>query len=279
MNPKMIIPTTAVTNTEAVQIFSAEYDLQWSMPSLDYKQFHLIGIKNMVPVAGYETRVGQTVFGIHIGDLREVVRANYGTPLTVIMKNDTIMRQTYHDQYNDETSGTYLIDDHYVTFFYDVHQNFTVRSILWVDAIIEQSKPSYFAIPSTLLRNSFEDLMITLMNEARVKEGLQPLIYTPEYNQIARRHSTSMAENNYFGHVDLQGLRGGSRMKNGGMTFNWWGENLAYGQYSAIHAHEALMNSISHRDNILREQFTHAFVGVDFNDQHQPYFTINFYSL
>ena len=279
MNPKMIIPTTAAKNTEAVQTFSAEYDLQWSMPSLDYKQFHLIGTKNTVPVAGYETRVGQTVFEIQIGDSRETVRANYGTPLTSITKNDQTFRQTYHDQYNDETSGTYLIDDHYVTFFYDVHQNNFVRSILWVDTVTEQSKASHFAEPTTLLRNSFEDLMFALMNEARAKAGLLPFIYTPEYNKIARSHSTSMAESNYFGHADLQGLRGGARMKNGGMTFNWWGENLAFGQYSAIHAHEALMNSISHRDNILREQFTHTFVGVDFNNHHQPYFTVNFYSL
>lgn len=279
MNPKMIIPTTAAKNTEAVQTFSAEYDLQWSLPSLDYKQFHLVGTKNTVPVAGYETRINQTMFGIHIGNLREVVRANYGAPLTAITKNNQTFGQVYHDQYNDETSGTYLIDDHYVTFFYDDHQNNTVRSVLWVDAEIERSKPSHFAVPSIELRNSFEDLMVALMNEARAKAGLKPFIYSPEYNRIARSHSTSMAENNYFGHADLQGLRGGARMKNGGMTFNWWGENLAYGQYSAIHAHEALMNSISHRDNILREQFTHAFVGVDFNNQYQPYFTINFYSL
>lgn len=275
----MIIPTTTTRNIEAVQTFSAEYDLQWSLPSLDYKQFHLIGTKNTVPVAGYETRVGQTVFGIQIGDSRKTVRANYGAPLTSITKKEQKFRQTYHDQYNDETSGTYLIDDHYVTFFYDVHQNNFVRSILWLDTVTEMSKASHFAEPSPLLRTSFEDLMFALMNEARAKAGLQPFIYTPEYNKIARSHSTSMAENNYFGHVNLQGLRGGARMKIGGMTFNWWGENLAYGQYSAIHAHEALMNSISHRDNILREQFTHTFVGVDFNDRHQPYFTINFYSL
>ena len=66
-------------------------------------------------------------------------------------------------------------------------------------------------------------------------------------------------------------------MKNGGVSFSWWGENLAYGQYSAIYAHEALMNSLGHRENILRAEFTHIFVGVDFNREEQPYFTMNFY--
>ncbi|MGN7479024.1 Ig-like domain-containing protein [Solibacillus silvestris] len=282
MNQKIIIPFTTApeaATAQAFKTFSSEYDLLWNMPSADYSQFHLIGAENNIEVAGYETRIGKTMFGINIGDSREAVRAKYGSPLAAIMKENTKYRQNYNDKYNEETSGTYLIGGQYVTFFYDAHKNFSVRSVLWIEAGAEMSKPGFFAAPSTSLRNGFEDLMIHLINEARVAEGLHPLIYTPEHNPIARSHSASMANNDYFGHVDLQGLRGGARMKNGGMTFNWWGENLAFGQYSAIHAHEALMNSLSHRENILREQFTHAFVGVDFNDNNRPYFTINFYSL
>lgn len=172
-----------------------------------------------------------------------------------------------------------MIDQHYVTFFYDAHQNYKIRSVTWVKAQTEMSKPGFFATQTTGLRDSFENLMVELINQARVAQGLNPLIYTPDNNLVARKHSTSMAENNYFGHVDLNGLRAGDRMKNAGMNYNWWGENLAYGQYSAIYAHEALMNSLGHRENILRKEFTHIFVGVNFNDKNQPYFTMNFYSL
>lgn len=264
--------------TAAVKTFSSEYDLYWNMPTYDYKQFHLIGTTNDIEVAGYETRPGQELFGLQIGDSLDAVKSMYGSPLNSIMKNSRDFIQDYYNHDKLQTSGTYLIDHQYVTFFYDIHHNYKIRSVFSIDADAEMSKAGFFAMPSISLRNGFEDLMIDLINEARVAEGLYPLEYTPEHNPIARKHSKSMAENDYFGHVDLQGLRGDTRMKNGGMTYNWWGENLAYGQYSAIHAHEALMNSISHRENILRAQFTHVFVGVDFNSRNQPYFTINFYS-
>jgi uncharacterized protein YkwD len=283
MNQEIIIPFTTLKQTTSIartafKTFDSEYNFTWNMPTSNYNEFYLVGTKNKKTVGGYETRTGQTAFGITVGASRDTVKAKYGTPLSGIQKNNIKYTQNYVDKYGQETSGTYLIDNNYVTFFYDAHKNYKIRSITWVDAASELSKSGFFATPTTNLRNGFEDLMVELINQARVAVGLNALIYTPQYNPIARKHSTSMAENNYFSHVDVNGLRGGDRMKNGGLTFNWWGENLAYGQYSAIYAHEALMNSTGHRENILRKEFTHVFVGVDFNSKNQPYFTINFYS-
>ncbi|MER1958768.1 MAG: CAP-associated domain-containing protein [Solibacillus sp.] len=289
INQEIIIPFTTIKNTEAtsatsntpssVKTFASEYDLLWKMPSANYKAFHLVGTKNNNTVGGYETRTGQTVFGIKVGSSLDTVQAKYGAPLKGISKNNTKYTQSYTDKYNQETSGTYLIDNQYVTFFYDAHKKYKVRSVTWVSAATEMSKPGFFATQSTQLRDGLENLMVELINQARVAEGLKPLQYTPKYNPVARKHSSSMADSNFFGHVDLNGLRGGDRMRKGGVTYNWWGENLAYGQYSAIYAHEALMNSLGHRENILRKEFTHVFVGVDFNSKNQPYFTMNFYSL
>ena len=287
MNQEIIIPFTTVkgaaaalnTPVSAVKTFSSEYDLLWKIPSTNNKQFHLVGTKGNNTVGGYETRVGQTTFGIQVGSSRDAVKAKYGAPLKAISKNNTKYIQNYTDKYNQETSGTYLIDKQYVTFFYDAHKNYSVRSVTWVSAATEMSKSGFFATQSTQLRDGFENLMVELINQARVAEGLKSLTYTPKHNPVARKHSGSMADRNFFGHVDLDGLRGGDRMKKGGVTYNWWGENLAYGQYSAIYAHEALMNSLGHRENILRKEFTHMFVGVDFNSKNQPYFTMNFYSL
>ena len=281
MRQEITIPFTTVkqvSTVNAVKTFSSEYDLIWNMPTFNYKQLYLVGTKNNQTVGGYETHVGQTAFGISIGASRDTVKAKYGTPLSSIQKKNVKYTQNYVDKYGRETSGTYIIANNYVTFFYDVHKNYKVRSITWIDATTEMSKPGFFAVPSSKLRDSLENLMVELINQARIAEGLKALNYTPQYNSIARNHSTSMAANQYFDHVDINGLRGGDRMKNGGVSYNWWGENLAYGQYSAIYAHEALMNSEGHRANILRKEFTHVFVGVDFNSKNQPYFTINFYS-
>lgn len=265
------------TPAQIYKIFKSEYNMTWTQPSDNYKQFYLIGLKDGQTVGGHETRQGEVVFGVTVGASHSSVKAKYGEPLPRISKFNTNYNQSYVDQYGNETSGTYLIDGHYVTFFYDAHKNNIVRSVTWVTKKTENSKTGFFATPSSSLRTGLEDLMAELINETRVANGLNALTYTADFNQTARKHSVSMAENNYFSHVDLNGLRGGDRLKNGGISNSRWGENLAYGQYSAIYAHEALMNSLSHRKNILRSDFTHIFVGVAFNSVGAPYYTINFY--
>ncbi|MFC6602600.1 CAP domain-containing protein [Ectobacillus funiculus] len=43
-------------------------------------------------------------------------------------------------------------------------------------------------------------------------------------------------------------------------------------------AHEGLMNSLGHRENILQENYKYLGVGVAFNNESEPYYTENFYS-
>ena len=55
------------------------------------------------------------------------------------------------------------------------------------------------------------------------------------------------------------------------------GENIAAGQINAIYAHEALMNSLGHRKNILGN-YDNIGVGVSFGGHYKIYYTQNFYS-
>jgi uncharacterized protein YkwD len=66
-------------------------------------------------------------------------------------------------------------------------------------------------------------------------------------------------------------------MQNDGIVYTFAGENLAAGQFSSIFAHEGLMNSLGHRENILRPEFTFLGVGVAFNSESRPYYTEDFY--
>src|SRR5690606_18492148 len=86
----------------------------------------------------------------------------------------------------------------------------------------------------------------------------------------------SMADNNYFSHTNLDGLSPFERMENDNIHYVMAGENLASGQISSIYAHEGLMNSIGHRENILQKDFEELGVGVAFNDEWRPYYTENF---
>ena len=114
MNQEIVIPFTTIDKTTetkaattAVKTFSSEYDLLWKMPSSNYKEFRLVGRKNNHTVGGYETRVGQTVFGIKVGSSRDTVKAKYGAPIQGIMKNNTKYTQNYTDKYKNRMSITY----------------------------------------------------------------------------------------------------------------------------------------------------------------------------
>lgn len=279
----VIVPFTTKSETVAtmdfIDSFETEYDMMWNLPHRDYKNFYLVGTNddNEI-VGGYDTRKNTQLFGITIGAKSSTVTARYGEPIKAILKGNTNYTQKYTNSYGNITSGTYLIDDKYVTFFYDVHAGSTVRAIYWVTKETESTKPGFFRTDGgNSYRKGLEDLMVHLISQARVADGLNALTYTPTYNSIARDHSLDMAQNNYFSHTSLSGKSPRDRMNEGYLNFSWYGENIAYGQYSTIHAHEALMNSLGHRENILRPEFTHMISGVAFNSKNTPYYTINFY--
>lgn len=265
--------------------FNSEYNFNWNVIDLG-KGFELEGVTNNKVVARYKTSVGSSLslspdVKIGVSSKSEVINL-LGNPLSSILKGNT--------QYSLGSSvgkeyGLYLLDDYYVYFFYDLHNSSKVRSILAIDKDFETEKEGFYGSVSKLevSRDSSENLMVLLMNEARESAGLNSLTSSnSSWSNIGRAHSKDMALNNYFSHNSLNGSSPFDRMLNGGMSkasINWWGENLAYGQFNSIFSHEALMNSKGHRDNILHESFTHSFVGLEYNSKKVPYYTIGFYSL
>lgn len=266
--------------SKPIETLASEYNMSWNVPTLNYNEFYLEGTSNGELVGRYDTRKNTTLYQIEIGQSTiKNVKALYGEPLDAIQKGNKLYRQAYTNQYGFETYGTYLIGNEYVTFFYDNTKNNVVRSITSVTKEVEESKPGYYkASQANDYRDDLEKMMVHLINESRAAAGLNTLIYTPSYNNISRQHSLDMATHNYFSHTDRFGNSPLQRMNNGGLQFYHYGENLAYGQYSAIYAHEALMNSEGHRRNIMSPNYTHVMVGVAFNSSNAPYFTINFYS-
>lgn len=258
--------------------FQSEYKMEWHRIGTDDSLFSLVGRHNSQVVGGYETRLEHIAFGIKIGANRIEVTKKYGSPLKAIHYQKTSYLLNYMDCTDNEAHGTYLINQHYVTFFYDLHKNNIVRSVLWIRAATELNKNGFYGEPSNELRTGFEDLMVELINHERAVEGLQPLIYDNRYNPIARQHSSNMITYQFFSHEDHIGHHSNDRLTAGNVDYFWYGENIASGQCNSIFAHEALMNSTGHRRNILRKEFTHVFVGICFKNNGLPYFTVNFYS-
>ena len=110
-----------------------------------------------------------------------------------------------------------------------------------------------------------ESILIDLVNADRAAHGLAPLEFDPGLATVARWRSQDMATRQYFSH-DIGGYQVFDVMRDQGVTYRVAGENLAYNYYSpeetAARAERALMESPSHRANILRPDYTHVGVGV-----------------
>lgn len=106
-----------------------------------------------------------------------------------------------------------------------------------------------------------ESQMFELVNEERRKRGLHELAWRPEVVPVARDHASDMWEREYFGHVSPEGKDVGDRLEEAGVSYSFAGENLALAP-TVTTAHNGLMNSEGHRENILEEEFNRMGIGV-----------------
>lgn len=103
--------------------------------------------------------------------------------------------------------------------------------------------------------------MLALVNKERAKNGLKLLEWREDLAEVARAHSRDMWERHYFGHVNPDGDDPFDRLTKAGVGYQEAGENLAVAPSTTI-AHQGLMDSPSHRENILRPEFGHVGIGV-----------------
>lgn len=106
-----------------------------------------------------------------------------------------------------------------------------------------------------------EQTLLDLMNRERVEAGLPPLEWCGRCAQVARRHSKDMYEDGYFSHVDIDGVDPFERLQAAGIAYASAGENLAIAP-TAPEAHQGLMASEDHRENILRAGFDQVGIGI-----------------
>src|SRR5687768_3732756 len=110
-----------------------------------------------------------------------------------------------------------------------------------------------------------ETLLIDLVNADRAANGLSALEFDPGLATVARWRSEDMAARGYFSH-DIGGYQVFQVLRDWGIAYRVAGENLAYNYHApeqtAAQAERALMESPSHRANILRGDYTHVGVGV-----------------
>ncbi|WP_066889536.1 CAP domain-containing protein [Clostridium nigeriense] len=113
-----------------------------------------------------------------------------------------------------------------------------------------------------------EQAIFQRVNKERAAAGLPALSYNTTMEHYARVKSKDMGDRGYFDHKDPQGRLITEQMKADGVSYNAWGENIAYIQ--GVNGNSTLatqfmdnwMNSPGHRANILSSNFSSIGIGV-----------------
>nr|WP_312580076.1 CAP domain-containing protein [Sedimentibacter sp.] len=126
---------------------------------------------------------------------------------------------------------------------------------------------------STSSNMSYERQVVQLVNAERQKAGLPSLTLDSSISSVARKKSQDMASNNYFAHQSPTYGSAGDMLKQFGVNYSAWGENIASGQRSPEAVVSAWMHSEGHKANILSSNFTKIGVGYAVNSNGTPYWT------
>ena len=98
--------------------------------------------------------------------------------------------------------------------------------------------------------------MINLTNDSRIEAGLHSLLMNEKLMEAARKKANDMFEFQYFDHNSPSGSTPWDFIRSTGYDYRYAGENLAIDFVTATSAHRALMESSSHRENILNSKYT-----------------------
>lgn len=106
-----------------------------------------------------------------------------------------------------------------------------------------------------------EKYVLELINQERRNNNIPELAMDGKLLEVARLKANDMVTNNYFAHNSPTYGSPFDMMKKYGITYRAAGENIA-GNPSLKNAVASWMNSPSHKDNILSNNYNYAGIGV-----------------
>ncbi|MEM6501059.1 MAG: CAP domain-containing protein [Cyanobacteria bacterium P01_C01_bin.89] len=112
--------------------------------------------------------------------------------------------------------------------------------------------------------STFEQEVVTLVNEARARSGLAPLVYDPLLGGLAESHSEDMLQRDFFSHTSPDGVSFSDRVQQAAIP-GPAAENIGVGYATPQAAVTGWLNSSGHRANILNPSFTKIGVGHVFS--------------
>jgi len=266
------------------------YGFYWWIYNQDYTNYLQVGVKDDRVVAFYTNSRQWSIHGLKLGTERKTVVRQFHLTDQVQADYDGIS-YTFAIPAQIFKERALKIDGQVVTeFFFDIHDGEKLTAVQVTDLAtflqsdfnysVNISYPSNKKLPDKpkltpdqqeAVERAYERQVFDLANSARVQRGLPALEWNEEAAAVARDHSRDMRQTNFFSHNSPNTGTMADRLKKAGINYRAAGENIAFGQADAIHAHEGWMNSQGHRQNILNPEFKTLGVGVA-----GKYYTQNF---
>lgn len=206
---------------EPNRIEKSIYNLDWYIYNHDYKQFIMIAVEDNM-VVGYYTNAK----GFILDD-----KIRYNMIYDSINTDNQII--IYKDSNNYERIYGVLV----VLLPYQNEENITSQEFLNIQA-----------------KENFD-----ILNTFRTNYNLPILEWDNLLVESSKTHCVDMAEKDYFAHNSLDGRTHKDRILATGIKDTVaWGENIVAGPKLAVDTFDLWINSSGHRDNMLRENFTHV---------------------
>lgn len=207
------------------------------------------------------TNIANHFLGIIPGFINGIIYATiFAAILLTVPLTDTISEKTRESQITDKLAGNVAwLDDKLSPIFNDAVKKSLTN--ITIEPGSEETVKLNFTVKNPQVRADLEAKMLQLVNEERIKRGLQPLKFDRQLVPVARAHSKDMFERGYFSHYTLEGKDPFERMREAGVNYYTAGENLALGRNLQI-CHEGLMNSPGHRANILNPSYGRIGIGI-----------------
>ncbi|EKE20248.1 MAG: hypothetical protein ACD_8C00034G0012 [uncultured bacterium] len=104
--------------------------------------------------------------------------------------------------------------------------------------------------------------VVELINKDRAERNILPLTIDQKLSEVAKKKAQDMLDNDYFAHTSPSGVTPWHWFDVVGYDYSFAGENLAINFSDPAKQHQALMNSETHKRNILNEKYEEIGVAV-----------------
>ncbi|CAM3753421.1 CAP domain-containing protein [Mesobacillus thioparans] len=260
------------------------YGFHWWIFNTDPDQYIQAGVLNGKVVTAYGIGPKVDVLPFKIGQpIEEVFSMNVIVPEVTFEYNGSSYKFELSEQ-DMNTRPVIKMGDYFVQLYIDKFTS-SVSSIRYMDkeTIIKQ-RPYEMVYRGTLIEPpvlsegdwvrieaGLEKQILDITNAIRSRHELQLLEWDEKTAEVAYAHSKDMAIEDYFSHESEKYGDLSERLKAADILYEVAGENIAANYTDAPAVVEGWLNSESHREALLNDEFSHLGVGV-----YQKHYTQNF---